>query len=145
MALLRGFAPQLRVCEGELGAVRNRREIDLDARGPTVLVRLAAERPAPAHHDPARWHQLQVFAAGLVVLAVERSKVDAVRAADAGVDLRADDWHLIRPTPPPGGDAFRRRHRLEDDRGTRSDAADEREAPHRAFPATVRPCFERGT
>src|SRR5438270_137709 len=116
---------QPRMGEGELGALGNGAQVDLDAR----LAGILAARPAPAHRQPARSFDLEIFAAALVLTAVEHAEAHAEAAADARVGL--GEQHRAVIGPPPAGDTLRRGERVEDDRWPRLDPAHESEAGHR--------------
>src|SRR6266478_6340941 len=114
--------------EGEFGAFGNRAKLDLDERLAGILLPAS---PAPAHRQPLGPHDLEVFAAALVLAAVEHPKADAVTTADP--QIRLSQQHRAVVGTPPAGDALRRGERVEDDRRSRPDAAHESEAGHRSF------------
>src|SRR5260370_39673637 len=106
---------QTRMGEGELGAFGNGAKIDLDAR----LAGILAADPTPAHRQPLRSYDLEIFAAALVLAAVEHAAADPEAAADAHIGLCQQ--HRAAVGTPPAGDALRRSERVEDDRLPRRD------------------------
>src|SRR6266446_4660532 len=116
---------QTRMGEGELGAFGNGAKIDLDER----LAGILAAHPAPAHRQPLRSYDLEIFAAALMLAAVEHAEADPEAAADARIGLGQQHRAAVRT--PPAGDALRRGERVEDDRWPRRDPAHEGEAGHR--------------
>src|SRR6202048_363234 len=74
---------QTRMGEGEFGAFGNGAKIDLDER----LTRILAARPAPAHRQPLRSYDLEIFAAALMLAAIEHSEADPEATADAHIGL----------------------------------------------------------
>src|SRR6516165_6798909 len=69
---------QARMGEGELGAFGDGAKIDLDER----LAGILAARPAPAHRQPIGSDDLQIFAAALMLSAVEHAEAYPIAAAD---------------------------------------------------------------
>src|SRR5258708_39035171 len=116
---------QARMGKGELGAFGNGAKIDLDERFAGIL----AAQPAPAHRQPLRSYDLEIFAAALMLAAVERAEADPEAAADAGIGL--GQQHRAAVGTPPAGDALGRGERVEDDRRPRGDPAHDGEAGHR--------------
>src|SRR6266404_6848206 len=116
---------QARMGEDELGAFGNGAKIDLDER----LAGILAAHPAPAHRQSLRSHDLEIFAAALMLAAVEHAEPDPEAAADAHIGL--GQQHLAAVGTPPAGDALRRGERVEDDRRPRRDPAHEGKAGHR--------------
>src|SRR6516165_10205975 len=88
---------QARMGEGELGAFGDGTEIDLDQRQAGIL----AARPAPTHRQPLRPHDFAIFAAALVLAAVEHAKADPVAATDAQIGL-GQQYRAVVGTPPAG-------------------------------------------
>ena|SRR6516164_5165674 len=75
---------QARMGEGELGAFANGAKIDLDERFAGILL---AARPAPAHRQPLWPYDLEIFAAALMLGAVQHAEADPIAAAGAHIGL----------------------------------------------------------
>src|ERR1700726_3054377 len=116
------LAVQTRMGEGEPRPFGNASKIDLDAR----LAGILAARPAPAHRQPLRSYDLDIFAAALMLAAVEHAEADPEAAADARIGL--GQQHRAAVGTPPAGDALRPGERVENDRRPRRDPAHEGEA-----------------
>src|ERR1022692_5154188 len=123
------FVMQERVSECYLRSFGNDLQHNLHAR----LIRiLNAAFPAPAHHQPLRAYHLEIFAAAFVLRAVERTETHAIAAALARIRLR--DQHRTGIGAPPLRDAFRGRHRVENDRLSCLDPPHKCKARHRSLP-----------
>jgi hypothetical protein len=125
VASARGLVAQTRMSEGQFGALGRRAQIDLDQRFAGILAAL----PSPAHCQAFGSYDLEIFAAALVLAAIERAEADSEAPADAHVGLGQQHGAGIRA--PPAGNAVRRRERVEDDGWPRRDPAHEGEAGHR--------------
>src|SRR5258707_15120162 len=116
------------MCEGQFRAFGDCAEPDLDARHAGVFL---AAFPTPTHCDAFGPDEFEIFAAALVLGAVEHAEAHAVAAAHAYVRLRQK--HRPRVRTPPLRDAFGRGDSIENDRRPRLDATHERERRHRPF------------
>src|SRR5258708_36321735 len=105
---------QARMSECEFGPLGNGAKPDLDKRLAGIF---DAARPAPAHAQPLGLHDFEIFAAALMLAAVEHAEADPEAAADPRLGLRHE--HGAAVGAPPAGDAVRRGERVEDDRGPR--------------------------
>src|SRR3984893_5105890 len=90
---------QPRMREGQLGAFGDNAKIDLDQRFAGILTAF----PAPAHGQPFWSHNLEIFAAALMLAAVEGAETDPVTPTDAQIGL--GHQHRAGVRPPPAGDA----------------------------------------
>src|SRR5579863_1595249 len=115
--------------EGDFGAFGNGPKPDLYARFAGVF---HAAFPPPAHDDPLGPHDLEEFAAALVLGAVEHAKAQAIAATDARIGFRQK--HGAGVGTPPMRDAFGGRDRVEDNRNPGPDTEHKREAGHRPVP-----------
>src|SRR5260370_5889453 len=111
--------------ERQFGAFGSGAKVDLDQRFAGILAAL----PSPAHCQAFRSYDLEIFAAALVLAAVERAEADPEAAADAYVGLGQQHGAGIRA--PPAGDAVGCRERVEDDGWPRRRPAYQGEAGHR--------------
>src|SRR5271169_2931154 len=68
--------------EGQLGTFGNGAKLDLDERFTGILF---SAYPTPAHRQPLGSYDLEIFAAALVLTAVEDAEASPVAAADARV------------------------------------------------------------
>src|SRR5262249_26281640 len=119
---------QARVGEGELGPVSDGAEPELDKRLAGIL---DTARPAPRHDQPLGFHDVDIFAAALVLAAIEHTEAYPEAAANLRVDLRREHGTGIRS--PPIRDAFNCSEGVEDDRWPGLDPAHKRKACHRLF------------
>src|SRR5260221_3231625 len=119
---------QARMCECELGPLGNGAKPDLDKRLAGIF---DAARPAPTHAHPLRLHDLEIFAAALMLGSVEHAEAYPEAATNPRLGLRHK--HRAAVWAPPAGDAFRCGERIEDDRRPRLDPAHERQTGHRLF------------
>src|SRR5277367_4859163 len=78
VALPAFFIVQPRMGESDFGAFGHGAQRDLDARLAGIP---AAERPAPAHHDPRRRRHFEELAAALVLETVFCAEADTIAAA----------------------------------------------------------------
>src|SRR5260370_39697618 len=118
--------------ERQFGAFGSGAKVDLDQRFAGILAAL----PSPAHCQALRSYDLEIFAAALVLAAVERAEADPEAPADAHVGLGQQHGAGIRA--PPAGDAVGGRERVEDDGSPRPGPAYAGEAGHRPrFPASA--------
>src|SRR6267378_6645923 len=111
--------------EGEFRAFGGCAKIDLDQRFAGILAAL----PSPAHGQAFRSHDLEIFAAALVLGTVESAEADSEAPADAHIGLGQQHRAVVRA--PPASNALGRRERVEDDGWPRRDPAYEGEAGHR--------------
>src|SRR4030081_85455 len=125
VASARVLAVQARMRESELGAFGDDAKIDLDERFAGIFTAF----PPPAHCQSFRSYDLEIFAAALMLAAVERAKADSEAPTDARIGLGQQHGAGVRT--PPAGDAVGRRERIEDYRRPRGNPAYEGEAGHR--------------
>src|SRR5713101_5726992 len=111
VAAARTVVGQKRMCEGQFRAFGDCAEPDLDARHAGVFL---AAFPTPTHCDAFGPDEFEIFAAALVLGAVEHAEAHAVAAAHAYVRLRQK--HRPRVRTPPLRDAFGRGDSIENDR-----------------------------
>src|SRR5207342_3102712 len=112
---------QARMCECELGPLGNGAKRDLDKRLTGIF---DAARPAPTHAQPLGLHDLEIFAAALMLASVEHAEAYPEAATDLRVGFRHKNGAAVRA--PPTGDAFRCGERIEDNGWPRLDPAHER-------------------
>src|SRR6516225_9075249 len=74
---------QARMGKGEFGAFGDGAKIDLDER----LAGILATCPPPTHRQPLGPHDLEIFAAALMLGAVEHPEADTIAAADPHIGL----------------------------------------------------------
>src|SRR5467141_1139040 len=94
---------------GELGPLGDGAKPELDKR--LAGIRDAA-RPAPGHAQPLGPHDFEIFAAALMLAAVEHTEAHAETATNLRIELRYQ--HGTRIGPPPAGDPFWCCERIED-------------------------------
>src|SRR5882724_2288853 len=125
VASARVLVAQTRMSESELGTFGRRAKVDLDQR----FIRILTALPSPAHCQAFRSYDLEIFAAALVLAAVEHAEADPEAPADAHVGLGQQHGAGVRA--PPAGNAVGRRECVEDDGWPRRNPAHEGEAGHR--------------
>src|SRR5262245_46503066 len=84
MAARRVLVVQARMRQRELGTARDGAQANVDARFARIF---GATGPAPAHAQPLRPGELEIFAARLVLAAVAHAEADPEKAADARIAL----------------------------------------------------------
>jgi hypothetical protein len=83
-----------------------------------------AARPAPTHAQPLGPHDLEIFAATLMLASIEHAKAYPEAATNLGVSLGHKYGAAVGA--PPAGDAFRCDECVEHNRWPRLDPAYER-------------------
>ena len=116
MAAARLLVAQARMCEREFGPLDNGAKPDLDKRLAGIF---DAARPVPTHAQPFGLHDLEIFAATLMLATIEHAEAYPEAATNAEVSLRHK--HGAAVGAPPAGDSLGRGERIEDNRGPRFD------------------------
>src|SRR5207253_10442890 len=119
---------QARMCECEFGSLGNGAKPDLHKRLAGIF---GAARPAPTHAQPLGLHDLEIFAAALMLASIEHAEAYPEAATNLGVTFRHK--HGAAVGAPPAGDSLGCCERIEDNRGPRFDPPDKRQTGHRLF------------
>src|SRR5882757_6988925 len=108
--------------EREFSPLDNGAKPDLDKRLAGIF---DAACPTPTHAQPFRLHDLEIFAAALMLAAIEHAEAYPKAATNLGVSLRHK--HGAAVGAPPAGDSLACGERIEDNRGPRFDPPDKRQ------------------
>src|SRR3981189_2319580 len=95
VAPARVFVVQARMGERQFGACGDHAKIDLDKPFPWIIPAL----PSPTHCQGFRFYDLEIFAAALVLAAVECAETNPETPADARIGLGQKHGTALR-TPP---------------------------------------------
>src|SRR3984893_7131404 len=112
---------QARMREREFGPLDNGAKPDLDKRLAGIF---DAAHPVPTHAQPFGLHDLEIFAATLMLASIEHAEAYPEAATNPRVGLRHK--HGAAVGAPPAGDPFRCGERIEHNGWPRLDPAQER-------------------
>src|SRR5262245_45484092 len=105
---------QARMCEREFGPLGNGAKPDLDQRLAGIF---DTARPAPTHAQPFGPHDLEIFAATLMLASIEHAEAHSEAATNLRDRLRHKHGPIVGAKP--AGDSLGCAERIEDNRGPR--------------------------